>query len=101
MKSIPVEKSKGVFFKVLETTEESQVAVMTLKLGEDSGAESVHTGDQIVYIIEGEARVLVSGEEVRVKKGEAAIIPAGAEHRIFNEKKETLFILSLYAPPQY
>lgn len=101
MNVIPVDTAKGVFFKVLETTDKSQMAVMTLQSGENSGYENAHTGDQIIYIIEGEARAVVEGKEGRIKKGEAAIIPAGSQHQIFNDNDDTLFFLSLYAPPQY
>ena len=77
---------------------------MTLKPGGDSGPEDVHTGDQIVYIIEGKARVVVNGTEENVQEGEAAIIPAGAQHHIYNDETaggKELFFLTMYSSPQY
>lgn len=92
---------KGEFFKVLGGTEKSQIAVMSIKPGEDSGEEGVHTGDQILYVIDGEARAVVAGEEEKVKQGEALIIPAKTKHRIYNDGPKELFSLNFYAPPQY
>lgn len=101
MQIIPVDTSKGEFFKILATTDKSQIGVMTLESGGDSGPEDVHSGDQIIYLIEGEARVVIDEEEGRVKKGEAIIIPAKAKHHIYNDGKGALFFLTMYAPPQY
>lgn len=94
--------NKGAFFKVLATTEKSQVAVMTLKPGADSGEGDIHTGDQVIYIVEGEARVVVGGEEGIAKKGDVAVIPAGSPHRIYNNSSDKdLFFVTFYSSPQY
>jgi mannose-6-phosphate isomerase-like protein (cupin superfamily) len=101
MEIIPITKSKGEFFKILATTDKSQVGVMTLDPDGDSGPEDVHTGDQIIYVIEGTARIVISGEEGKVNPGEAAIIPAGAQHHIYSHGKQQLFFLTVYSSPQY
>src|SRR5207245_4735180 len=44
---------RGRFFRVLQQTERSQTAVMTIAPGEDGGPEEEHDGDQIVYVVEG------------------------------------------------
>lgn len=96
-----LENAKGRFFKILETTARSQVGVMTIPLGGDSGVEEIHDGDQIVYVIEGAADVEVDREKGEVSAGELVIIPAGARHHICNRGSEPLFFLTLYAPPAY
>ena len=101
MHVISVDEHKGVFFKILATTDKTQVGVMTLKPGGDSGPEDIHTGDQILYIIEGTARLVVSSEDIRIQKGEALIIPTKAKHHIYNDGDTELFFLTMYAPPQY
>jgi mannose-6-phosphate isomerase-like protein (cupin superfamily) len=93
--------SKGDFFKVIGTTKESQVAVMTLKKGGDSGPEDIHDGDQVAYVIEGIMRAVVDGMEARLEKGQAIIIPAGAQHHLYNAGEEDLFVLNFYSSPQY
>ena len=101
MKIVSVNDFKGNFFSVLETTDKSQVCVMTIGPGKDSGPEETHSGDQIVYVIEGEARITVDNEEGHGKKGDIIVIPTGVRHHIYNDGKEDLFFLTLYAPPQY
>lgn len=101
MNIISTRDFKGNFFSVLETTDKSQVAVMTIAPGKDSGPEETHSGDQIVYVIEGEARITIDNEEGKAKKGDLVVIPAGAAHHIYNDGKDDLFFLTLYTPPQY
>jgi mannose-6-phosphate isomerase-like protein (cupin superfamily) len=101
MKIHDIGKYKGEFFKILETTPHAQVGVMTIAPRSDSGPENEHPGDQVVYVLEGEAHVVVNGEEGRVGRGSLLIIPAGARHHIYNRGAETLFFLTWYAPPAY
>jgi len=101
MQIIPIDGSEGEFFKILATTDKTQIGVMTLNSGEDSGPEDIHTGDQIIYLIAGKARLVVNIETIAIKKGEAFIISTQAKHHIYNDSDETLFILTMYAPPQY
>ena len=101
MDVVSAHHARGEFFKILAQTDKSQVGVMTIAPKGDSGPEEIHTGDQIVYIIDGEARVAVHGEELRMTKGDVAIIPKGARHHIYNDADTELFFLTVYTPPQY
>lgn len=98
---IDVTGHKGQFFTILAETDKSQIGVMTIKPGQDSGPEEIHSGDQIVYVIDGEAQVRLNGEEGKVISGQALIIPAGAQHHIYNCGQNQLFFLTIYAPPSY
>ena len=53
--AVDVRHYRGRFFKVLQQTERSQTAVMTVEPGADGGPEETHAGDQVVYVIEGDA----------------------------------------------
>ena len=53
MSVMNVDGYRGRFFEVLQETERSQTAVMTIGPGEDAGPEEVHAGDQVIYVIEG------------------------------------------------
>jgi hypothetical protein len=68
---------RGRFFRVLQQTERSQTAVMTIAPGEDGGPEEEHDGDQIVYVVEGEALVRIAGKEHHAAAGSLVMIPAG------------------------
>lgn len=101
MDILNITKEKGEKFKILAGTDRSQIGVMTIGPGEDSGPKEIHDGDQVIYVIEGEADVEFEGEHAALHEGEALIIPAGADHSIKNNGIKTLFFLTFYAPPAY
>ncbi len=92
---------RGQFFRVLQKTERSQTAVMTIAPGADAGPEEEHDGDQIVYVIEGEAVVRVTGREHRAGPGALLVVPAKTRHHIKNSGGTPLFFVTMYAPPAY
>ncbi len=94
-------KYRGRFFEVLQQTERSQTAVMTVGPGQDAGPEETHPGDQVIYLIEGEAVVRVAGKEHRVGPGVLLMIPAGSPHHVANPGKGPVFFVTVYAPPAY
>lgn len=101
MKTFDIKKHKGKFFEVLQTTDYSQIAAITIKPGEDSGGGDIHEGDQVVYVLEGEAEVEMNGKRHKAKTGEVFIIPAKTEHTVYSVGKKDLFLLNVYAPPAY
>lgn len=92
---------RGVFFRILQQTAASQTAVMTVAPGQDAGPEEEHAGDQIVYVIEGEAEVRVGAERLTAGPGALVMIPAGSPHYVRNPGAVPLFFLTVYAPPAY
>jgi mannose-6-phosphate isomerase-like protein (cupin superfamily) len=92
---------RGEFFRVLQQTSRTQSAVMTLAPGADGGPEETHGGDQIVYVLEGEAVLRIAGEEQRAAAGTLVTIPAGTRHHVRNPGPTALFFLTVYAPPEY
>lgn len=101
MKPFNVKQYRVGFFKVLDETKKSQVAVMTIKPGGDSGPGDLHKGDQVVYVIEGEADLELAGEMQKLPQGYAIIIPAKTPHQIYNHGQSDLFVFCVYAPPSY
>jgi mannose-6-phosphate isomerase-like protein (cupin superfamily) len=98
---VSVPAHRGEFFRVLQQTERTQSAVMTIDPGADGGPEETHAGDQIVYVLEGEAVLRIAGQEHRAGAGTLVTIPAGARHHVRNPGATPLFFLSVYAPPAY
>jgi mannose-6-phosphate isomerase-like protein (cupin superfamily) len=92
---------RGEFFRVLQQTSRTQCAVMTIAPGADAGPAEEHGGDQIVYVVEGEAIVRVDGVEHRAGAGTLVTIPAGTRHDVRNPGAVPLFFLTVYAPPEY
>ena len=92
---------RGRFFQVLQETERSQTAVMTIAPGAEAGPAEEHDGDQVVYVVEGEAMVRVGEAEHRTRAGSLMIIPAKTRHHVRNPGSTPLFLLTVYAPPEY
>ena len=88
------------FRTVLYTAKNCQLVVMSLKPGEDIGAE-VHKLDQFFRVEEGEGTAVPDGVEHRIKPGFAVIVPAGARHNIINGPSEPMKLYTLYAPPNH
>jgi mannose-6-phosphate isomerase-like protein (cupin superfamily) len=98
---VSVPAHRGVFFRVLQQTARTQSAVMTIDPGADGGPEETHAGDQIVYVLEGEAVLRIAGQEHRAGAGTLVTIPAGARHHVRNPGTTPLFFLTVYSPPEY
>ena len=94
-------KENDAFRKVLETGSHAQIVLMSLRKGESIGAE-VHSGtDQIFYVVEGKAEVVMSGTPDMVEKNEAVFVPAGVRHDVRNAGVEPLKLFTIYAPPMH
>ena len=92
---------RGEFFRVLQETERSQTAVMTVAPAVDAGPPEVHDADQIVYVVEGEAIVRLGDDEHKAGPGALVMIPAGTRHHVRNPGPTPLFFVTVYAPPEY
>jgi mannose-6-phosphate isomerase-like protein (cupin superfamily) len=101
MSVMDLNEYRGRFFEVLQETERSQTAVMTIGPGEDAGPEEVHAGDQVIYVIEGEARVRLGEATHAAGPGACVMIPAGTRHHLENTGRTPLFCLTVYSPPAY
>jgi len=92
---------RGRFFRVLQQTARSQTAVMTIEPGADAGPEEEHDGDQVIYVVEGEALVRIGETEYTAAAGALVMIPARTRHHVTNPGRVPLFFVTVYAPPAY
>jgi mannose-6-phosphate isomerase-like protein (cupin superfamily) len=90
-------------FKVIQTGERSQSAIMTLEPGESSGekAESHPHSDQTLIVLEGELRAEVGGKSATMRKGDAVTVLANTRHKFTNTGRERAVTFSVYSPPAY
>jgi mannose-6-phosphate isomerase-like protein (cupin superfamily) len=91
------------WFEVMQTTERSQTAVMSLQPGEASGeAKEDHPrSDQVLLVMEGEVIAEIAEEKARMRQGDVVIVPAGVKHRFKNDSHSVVRTFSVYAPPAY
>lgn len=86
--------------RVLYTSKNSQLVLMSIAPGEEIG-EEVHHLDQFLRFEEGEGEVIIDGAVTAVSDGDAVIIPEGARHNVINTGETNLKLYSLYAPPEH
>lgn len=104
-----VEAETGPFWNIVETTDRSQIAMMTVEPGKVAGGPNTHpASDQVALVLEGQALIRcweagVDGEptEKRCGPGALLMIPAGTQHWVKSVGEEDLVFFSVYAPPEY
>jgi mannose-6-phosphate isomerase-like protein (cupin superfamily) len=98
----PIANGKGSATLLLNASTGATAASMTLlELGKGAGVpEHVHeTSAEILYIEEGAAEMTVDGQKLRVEKGDAVYIPAGAKHSAQVVSEGPLKAVQVYAGP--
>ncbi len=88
------------FRKVLYTTKNSQLVLMSLTAGEDIG-EEVHDVDQFLRIEKGMGTAILNGVSHDLADGSVIVVPAGVKHNITNTGAESMKLYSLYMPPHH
>src|ERR1043165_2430435 len=61
-------------------------------------AHSHPNGEEVIYILSGSGRVLVSGEVAAVRAGSAVLFPQGAVHMLQNNGTEEMKGACFFAP---
>ncbi len=100
MEKLTVENTN--FRHVLYTGERSQLVLMSLKPGEEIGAEVHEDNDQFFRFEEGEGKVMIDLTEYEVGDGDAVVVPRGAEHNVINTSEtRPLKFYTIYSPPHH
>jgi len=88
------------FRRVLFTTKNSQLVLMSIQPGEDIG-EEIHGVDQFFRFESGTGKVVAGGHDEPVKDGDSVTIPSGTRHNIINTGEKPLKLYSIYSPPNH
>jgi mannose-6-phosphate isomerase-like protein (cupin superfamily) len=89
------------FRQVLYTGQNLQLVLMALKPGQDIGMETHATHDQFFRLETGHGEIVIDGLSRKIKGGDGAIVPAGAQHNLINTGKKTLRLYTIYGPPNH
>ena len=95
-----ITKENGNYRREIITGKNSQVVVMNLQPKEEIGMET-HEGDQILFVVEGTAGVVINGESSSVGQNEVVFVPSGLEHNVINSGDSELKLFTIYAPPEH
>ena len=94
-------KGNSDFRRVLYTSKHLQLVLMSLKPGEEIGAEVHPDNDQFFRVDSGSGVVTIDGKDSKISDGFAVVVPAGARHNIKNDGTEPLKLYTLYGPPDH
>lgn len=89
------------FREVVKTLTKIQVVVMTIAVGGKIDKEVHEDGDQLLYVMQGQAKVEVDNQKSSAYAGDCIAIPMGAVHEIVNGGETELKLMVFYAPPQH
>lgn len=90
------------FRKVLYTTNGLQLVLMTLKPGEEIGAEIHPENDQFFRFESGKGKVMIDENFYEVEDGSVVVIPKGANHNVINTSDtEALKMYTIYTPAHH
>lgn len=85
--------------KVISTTKDMQVVLMSLNPFEEIGLEK-HDGSQFIRVEKGNGIAYISGKRYILKDGVAIVIPSNHLHNIISGDNG-LKLYSIYTPPQH
>lgn len=94
--------NNALFRKVLYTTHNLQLVLMSLAPCEEIGLEQHDALTQFIRAEAGHGVAVINGEPYPLNDGDVVIVPPGAPHNVINlSTKERLQLYSLYSPPQH
>jgi mannose-6-phosphate isomerase-like protein (cupin superfamily) len=97
-----VTESNNYFRRVIATTPNMQLVVMSIKPGEDIGYEIHPYITQFFRIEQGEGVAIVDGVAYNLRKDIALVVPLNTEHNIINTSStESLKLYTIYTPPNH
>lgn len=86
------------FRTVLFTGEESQLVVMNIPVGGEIGKENHPHVEQSLFILKGQATVMLDGKESQVGEGDVVVVTPGVKHNLINSGRAPLLVYTVYAP---
>ena len=90
------------FRKVLYTLKGMQLVLMSLKPGEEIGAEVHPENDQFFRFVSGKWKVLIDESVYEVEDGSVIIVPKGSNHNVINTSDtEELKMYTIYTPAHH
>ena len=70
----------GGGYEIVHASPGLEVGVYVL-VAPEPDHQSAHADDELYVVLEGEGELTIEGETVSLREGQAAFVPAGADHR--------------------
>ena len=87
--------------KVLYTTPQMQLVLMSIPVGSDIHKEKHKKVSQFIRVEKGTGQAVVSGKKYKLSDGISIVIPPNKWHQIINTGRTPLKLYTLYSPPQH
>lgn len=94
-------KANTDFRQVLESATHTQIVIMSIPAGGDIGEETHSDNDQVLFLVEGQGKVILEGVESPYTTGDIVLVPAGTKHNFINTGTTALKIITTYSPPHH
>jgi mannose-6-phosphate isomerase-like protein (cupin superfamily) len=85
--------------RVSAPAQNQSLAEATIPVGAATTAHLHHTSEELYLVTDGTGRLIVDGEERVIERGDCALIPPGAAHKVLNVGEEPLRIVCACSPP--
>lgn len=87
--------------KVINTTKQIQLVLMSLLPGQDIGFEIHPHTTQFIKVEKGDGVAIINGVATPLYPGSSIIISQGKEHNIINTGNTRLQLYTIYSPPEH
>lgn len=87
--------------KVVDTTLNQQLVLMSLKSGVEIGKEIHPYNTQFIKIEQGSCMAMIENKYMVLKKDDFILIPPNTLHNIVNNSPEVLKLYTIYSPPHH
>jgi mannose-6-phosphate isomerase-like protein (cupin superfamily) len=84
--------------RVSVPAQSQSLAEATIPVGAATATHLHHTSQELYLVTDGTGRLIVDGEELVIDRGDCALIPPGAVHKVFNIGEEPLRIVCTCSP---
>ncbi|MHA1506465.1 MAG: cupin domain-containing protein [Candidatus Asgardarchaeia archaeon] len=78
-------------------TRNVRFGVTRLKKGMKVGLHTTGKNEEVIYVIEGNGRLLIEGGELKIEKGDAVYIPPETEHDVIGDSQDELLYVFFVA----
>ena len=83
---------RGGGYEIIHDSPGLEVGVYVL-VAPEPDHQSTHADDELYVVLEGRGELTVAGETIAVHEGQAAFVPAGAEHRFTGYEGLSLLVI--------
>ncbi|MRG96784.1 cupin domain-containing protein [Polyangium spumosum] len=94
-------RQNTAFRRVLFTAKKMQIVAMSIPPGGDIGEEMHQRVEQVLFLVEGEGKVVINGVASPFRPGDVVLVTPGVRHNFVNTGKAPLKLYTLYAPPNH